>query len=90
MRSIHVVLRGRVQGVGFRIFVMRRAREHAVRGEVRNTPDGAVEITAAGDAAALDEFLADVRKGPLHARVDRVDITEIAASPGRHGFSISG
>jgi acylphosphatase len=90
MRSVHVVLRGRVQGVGFRAFVQRRAREHGVRGEVRNTPDGAVELTAEGDDARLETFLGEVREGPLHARVEHVDVRELAGAGRFHGFSISG
>ena len=65
---------GRVQGVGFRAFVVRAARQDAVRGDVRNLPDGRVEIRASGCPAALARLLAVVQRGPGGAaRVDGVE-----------------
>jgi acylphosphatase len=65
---------GRVQGVGFRAFVVRAAAHAAVRGDVRNLPDGRVEIRAVGARQALAGLLADVRLGPgSPARVDGVE-----------------
>jgi acylphosphatase len=64
---------GGVQGVGFRAFVRAHARERGVHGWVRNRDDGSVEILAAGDASALDSLLAAVKRGPPHARVERVE-----------------
>jgi acylphosphatase len=90
MQSIHATLRGRVQGVGYRAFVLARAREHGVHGEVRNAADGSVEVIAEGDVESLESFLADVREGPVHARVDLVDVRANDGKPRYRGFTISG
>jgi acylphosphatase len=69
---LHFLIRGRVQGVGFRWFVQREASELELRGWVRNTEDGDVEIVAAGEAEDLNELRASLRRGPRGARVDHV------------------
>lgn len=69
---LHFLIRGRVQGVGFRWFVQREARELELRGWVRNTEDGDVEVVAAGDAEDLNELRRSLRRGPRGARVDNV------------------
>jgi len=58
--------------VGFRWFVHREASELELRGWVRNTEDGDVEIIATGKPADLDELRASIRRGPRGSRVDRV------------------
>lgn len=69
---LHFLIQGRVQGVGFRWFVHREATELELRGWVRNTEDGDVEIVAAGDAEDLADLRASVKRGPRGSRVDRV------------------
>jgi acylphosphatase len=69
---LHFLIQGRVQGVGFRWFVQREASELALRGWVRNTEDGHVEVVAAGEADDLAELRTSLRKGPRGSRVDRV------------------
>jgi acylphosphatase len=69
---LHFLIQGRVQGVGFRWFVHREASELDLRGWVRNTEDGEVEVLAAGAAADLDELRASLKRGPRGSRVDRV------------------
>ena len=69
---VHFLIQGRVQGVGFRWFVQREASELELRGWVRNTEDGEVEVVAAGDAGNLDELRSSLRRGPRGARVDNV------------------
>jgi acylphosphatase len=64
------IVSGRVQGVGFRWFVLRAARLHGVRGDVRNLPDGRVEVRACGEAPALEDLWRDVNAGPRGARVE--------------------
>lgn len=76
--AIRLVVRGRVQGVGFRWFVRERAREAGLHGWVRNNPDGSVEVVAAGAAAALDDLEAAVRQGPPGSHV-----TDVARAPAR-------
>jgi len=80
-----LVVRGIVQGVGFRISVARRA--HGVAGWVRNLPDGRVEVVLEGEAdpvAAVESF---VREGPRGARVDDVEAAD-EATEGLRGFEI--
>lgn len=72
MESIHLEIRGRVQGVGFRWYVMEIAREHGLSGWVKNRPDGIVELAAGGDSAALATFEAAVAAGPGAARVEEI------------------
>jgi acylphosphatase len=72
MESIHLEIRGRVQGVGFRWFVMDIARELGLAGWVRNRPDGVVEIAAAGKPEAVAKLEAAVSRGPRGATVEEV------------------
>jgi acylphosphatase len=73
MRFLHLIVRGRVQGVGFRHYAMTRARDLGVNGKVWNRADDGVEIEAEGDEAALREFLAAIHRGPSSARVTDVE-----------------
>jgi acylphosphatase len=69
---LHFLIQGRVQGVGFRWFVHREASELELRGWVRNTEDGDVEVVATGSVEDLSELRASLKKGPRGSRVDRV------------------
>jgi acylphosphatase len=69
---LHFLIQGRVQGVGFRWFVQREASELELRGWVRNTEDGDVEVVAAGQADDLSELRTSLRRGPRGSRVDRI------------------
>ena len=64
---------GQVQGVGFRYFVTHSARQHGLRGWVRNRRDGSVEALLIGEEAAVAAVTEQCRRGPPHARVDRLD-----------------
>ena len=68
----HYLVKGRVQGVGFRWFVHREAAELGLRGWVRNTGDGHVEAVAAGEPEDLAELEAGLRKGSRGSRVDQI------------------
>lgn len=65
-------MRGLVQGVGFRYFVLREAAASGLDGWVANLPDGSVRCVAEGPADTLEAFLETVRRGPVGARVDAV------------------
>lgn len=80
-------MRGRVQGVGFRVSVASRARSRGVAGWVRNRPDGAVEAVFEGEAEDVEALVAYVRAGPRGAAVERAEVT--AEEPaGLDGFEI--
>ena len=68
---LHFLIQGRVQGVGFRWFVQREASELDLRGWVRNTEEGEVEVVASGSAEDLAKLRASLRRGPRGSRVDR-------------------
>ncbi len=69
---VHYLVKGRVQGVGFRWFVQQEAAEIGLRGRVRNTEDGHVEIVAMGKPEDLAELKAALHKGSRGSRVDAV------------------
>jgi len=78
---------GRVQGVGYRYFVMREADALGVTGFARNLPDGSVEIVAEGDDGVLADFEGRLRKGPSFARVSNIERAAVAPR-GDSGFHI--
>jgi acylphosphatase len=67
------IVRGDVQGVGFRWFVAREAQRLGVGGFAQNLPDGTVEVVSEGTEAALDTLERHLNRGPAMARVDGVD-----------------
>ncbi len=71
---LSAVVRGRVQGVGFRYSAVREARRLGLRGTVANLPEGSVGVQAEGSRATLEAFLAWLRRGPPGARVSGVDV----------------
>jgi acylphosphatase len=73
------LIRGEVQGVGYRFFAQRAAARHQVLGYVRNCPDGTVEVVAEGTPDNVEEFMKDLVTGPQWSRVDQVD--EISIDP---------
>ena len=87
--AIRAVVRGEVQGVGFRDATVRRAHELGALGWVRNGQDGTVEVHAEGPAPAVDELLAFLREGPSAARVLEVADEKVAVE-GHEQFAIRG
>ncbi len=89
---LHFLIQGRVQGVGFRWYVHREASELNLRGWVRNTEDGDVEVVASGSVADLAELRASLRRGPRGSRVDRVieHYLEEREAEGLGSFQIEG
>jgi acylphosphatase len=85
---VEAVVRGRVQGVGFRFFVERVAAERGLVGWVANEPDGSVRCVAEGPRDVLEAFLRDLAAGPPAASVDGVDATWGAAVGGSDRFAI--
>ena len=67
------LIRGKVQGVGYRFFAQAAAARHQVRGSVRNCADGSVEVVAEGAANEVEEFKKDLVTGPQWSRVEQVE-----------------
>ena len=72
----HVVVRGRVQGVGYRAFVEDEAMQRRLRGWVRNRRDGSVEAVFVGPRAVVEAMIEACRRGPMSARIDVLDQRE--------------
>jgi acylphosphatase len=70
---VHVVIRGRVQGVGYRAWIEYEARERGIAGWVRNRRDGAVEALFAGAQANVHAMIEACRQGPPGARIEAID-----------------
>ena len=84
-KALRVHIEGRVQGVGYRYWVVEQASALHLDGWVRNRRDGRVEVVASGHQAALDEFLRRCREGPELARVVRLAV-DVEADPVEPGF----
>lgn len=74
----HVLVSGRVQGVGFRWHAREKAQDLGLAGWVANLPDGRVEAWLEGETAAVEAMLAWLRRGPTAARVTNVEVVEQA------------
>ncbi|MBZ5657708.1 MAG: acylphosphatase [Acidobacteriia bacterium] len=84
------LVRGRVQGVGFRWFVEREAAILQIAGWVRNNHDGSVEVLAQGTRDQLAGLHSRLREGPRAARVDEVEVSEAQPAEGLTSFRIQG
>jgi acylphosphatase len=90
MAAKHIIVYGRVQGVGFRYFVQAVAERLSLTGSVCNCPDSTVEIFVAGSPRRIEEFIQQVKKGPSLARVHHLDIRELPDPQGYRSFTIEG
>ena len=90
LKARRFVVRGRVQGVGFRWFVEREAKTLGIAGWVRNNPDSSVEILAMGTRDQLAGLRSRLQQGPRAARVDDVEESEAKAISGVTNFRIEG
>ena len=84
------IVRGRVQGVGFRWFVEREAHMLGISGWVRNNADGSVEVLAMGTREQLQSLRSRLQQGPRAARVDNVEEIDARPVPGLRTFRIEG
>jgi acylphosphatase len=86
----HIIVHGRVQGVGFRYFVQNVGRRMDLVGNVSNAPDSTVDIVVEGEGGKIADFVKQVEKGPSLARVQRIDVLDIPVQ-GKYGsFLIEG
>lgn len=84
----HVIVTGRVQGVGYRWFVRAAAIDAGVSGWVRNRRDGSVEAALRGTTDAVDAVIAAMRIGPAGSEVAQVRAIPAESETGAHGFEI--
>jgi acylphosphatase len=90
LETRNYVVRGRVQGVGFRWFVEREARTLGIAGWVRNRADGTVEVLAMGTNEQLSNLHSKLRQGPRASRVDEIEVSEAQPVEGLNTFRIEG
>ncbi|HEX7708866.1 MAG TPA: acylphosphatase [Thermoanaerobaculia bacterium] len=69
----HIRIHGKVQGVGYRFFATRVARRLGLKGWIQNMRDSSVEAMIEGEAAAIDEWIEEIREGPRYAEVTKID-----------------
>jgi acylphosphatase len=88
--TAHLLIHGRVQGVGYRFFVQEQAETLGLSGWVRNLPDGNVEVSVEGSRAIIELMIEKLKIGPTMARVDSVSVDWQPAQGHLAGFSITG
>ncbi len=91
-RIVHLVIRGRVQGVGFRAWTQHQAQLRGIEGWVRNRRDGAVEALLSGREDAVEAMLDACREGPRTGHVEDVAVSPcdeaLIAAPGSGRFDV--
>ncbi len=88
MKQFEYIVTGRVQGVGFRYYVHKKANELGLKGWVKNTVDGHVQVMAQGDESVLDTLVDYLYVGPPLARIDKISKVETQLSSVFHNFSV--
>ena len=69
----HIRIQGKVQGVGYRAFATRVARRMGLKGWIQNNRDSSVEALVEGEKQAIDEWIEELKEGPRHAEVTKID-----------------
>ncbi len=87
-QELHAIVHGRVQGVGFRYFVVNKALSLGLRGYARNTSDGCVEVLAQGPRQTLENLLLLLQRGPAAAEVGTVETNWCEPSTHLSGFHV--
>ena len=86
--TVNIKITGKVQGVGFRYFVLRQAQELGINGWVSNKSNGDVEALAQGEKEGLDHFIAKVKQGPSFSQVEDVSLNWLNEAEQYFGFDI--
>ncbi|MCX6383820.1 MAG: acylphosphatase [Actinobacteria bacterium] len=87
-KCFELIIEGRVQGVGFRNFAYMRALKYNIKGYVKNTFEGNVEILCTGEDGNLDKFINEMRKGPSFCFISKFGINEAPSGSGIDNFEI--
>jgi len=85
--AVRFLISGRVVGVGFRVFVRRKALALGLAGHAHNLADGKVEVLAVGEGAAIEALARALKRGPLLARVDELTRVVLREAPRTEGFN---
>lgn len=80
MKTLHIIVRGRVQGVCFRAYTQKQAIQYDITGFVRNQDNGDVEIVACSEAGKLESFISYCHEGPIMAKVDKLTVNEYTST----------
>lgn len=88
MQSVHILVNGRVQGVGFRRFAQKEAQQLGLTGWTRNLLDGRVEIKATGSLTLLESFQLRLQQGPTFSHVAEVIVKKLEVLENFSNFSI--
>ena len=88
LTRVRIIVRGLVQGVGFRYFAMQLARDYGLTGWVRNREDGSVEVEAEGEELIVRSYIKDLGLGPRNAEVTGVDVETLPPGQARKGFDV--
>lgn len=88
MIQLHIIVSGKVQGVGFRYFSQMKAVQYGITGWAKNLADGSVEIVASGSKDQLDPFIEDLRVGNPFSKINNIEITESGVTEDYHSFTI--
>jgi acylphosphatase len=88
-KQIHALVSGRVQGVGYRYFVQKRATRLQLVGQVRNLGDGRVEVVAEGDEHDLQQLIQQLQQGPSFGYVQNVEVHWLPAGGTFQDFDIT-
>lgn len=83
----HILVSGKVQGVGYRFWTVHRANQLSLNGWVRNLPDGRVEALFEGEQAVVEQMIRDCQQGPKSAVVKEINV-ELNESKGIRGFEV--
>ena len=86
--AAEILVEGRVQGVGYRVFAQRRAQGRGLTGYAVNLHDGRVKVRVEGDRPRIDEYVRDLEGGPPLARIDRVTVTTLPYTGQYRDFSV--
>lgn len=88
MKQAHVFISGNVQGVGYRYFVRDNARKLGLKGYVRNTEDGNVEVVFQGDEKTIEQMVEICKKGPMLSEVKQIGMEWIDGEEKFESFEI--
>ncbi|MCD2449639.1 acylphosphatase [Methylicorpusculum oleiharenae] len=89
LKQVRILVSGRVQGVYFRAFTQKKAKNLGITGYAKNLSDGRVEIVASGSEDAVDQLIKWCYKGPITARVDHVETESLNGEAIPPGFNVS-